>query len=1130
MAKRFGGFTPEQMGKIIPEMKGMQADEQAKYLASQPGAAARLGKMSELAEKRINMAQGGLVKGFAAGGLLDIASQIKMFNSSNAGLETGQQAPMQQPTPGMHRLSSNETNLSFDKASQAIDKEEDALRKRMGFDPRTIKTQADADANKDKLEQYGKAMTDFSNSNPDVVAARNNQRQGLQQNVAPTALDTAQQGYADAQRALQASKDALAKDPQNAGLIQAVKDKETALTLSQEKVNSEQQAFKTTEIPTSAELVSGALNDPTSMITETGVEKVGIDDKQIMDTSAGQVTGDLAGKTAGVTAATDVATPTKTDAPQVDTATTSGAATQYLEGQETPKGIVSEDVKITAEQGTISGGGLADTEARVSEDRIQEVVAGERTVSDKELVDGAVADSYTTSEAAGFEGEVPTAEAAKFDTGTPQVDAADAYTLTPTDTASMTSTKVEDAAKASEIPTADAAVSTFKSIVEGAKGEVGSNELVNAKDVIGAAQAVEAVAASVEAINEDAVAKAAQGTFSQTALATATLGAVPAQATVSGQMEKLMQQFNDGTPAWAAGAMRAANAAMAARGLGGSSLAGAAIVQSMMEAAIPIAQADAQVFANMNLTNVNNRQQVSLANAAAQQGMDLQNLSNEQQVAIANSTNSFALQSQNLSNQQAVVLANAQMKAGLQETVLSINTQTSLTNASRYAERANINLTNAQQATLQRSSENLQVDLANLSSQEQTAIANLQVRASMLGQELTNDQQMAMLESTQNFAGAEFDASAKQQAFMQDAQARAALEGKALDARQQTQLFNVSNIMEERGIEMTNEQQTRLFNSTNRLTVDIQDMSNRQQTALANAQIEAATKGQELNNKQQAAVLNAEKFAEANNMTFTAEQSAALQNSTMMQTIGMAEMSASQAASLQNAATLASMDMANLNNRQQAQVENAKSFLQMDMANLNNEQQGQMFKMQSTINTMMSDTAATNASNQFNASSQMQTDQFFSNLSSTISMFNNEQTNGMTKFEAGQADAMEQFNVGLENMREQFNASNSLVIEQANTNWYKTVATLDTAATNEANRSDAAAANNMTAMGFSSLMQETRDLMDYAWKSANNDADRATQLAIAQISSDDAKAAAKSSRSQSFWSSLGNVAAAIIRD
>ena len=61
MAKRFGGFTPEQMGKIIPEMQGMQADEQAKFLASQPGAAARVGKMAEIAQKRIGMAVGGYV-------------------------------------------------------------------------------------------------------------------------------------------------------------------------------------------------------------------------------------------------------------------------------------------------------------------------------------------------------------------------------------------------------------------------------------------------------------------------------------------------------------------------------------------------------------------------------------------------------------------------------------------------------------------------------------------------------------------------------------------------------------------------------------------------------------------------------------------------------------------------------------------------------------------------------------------------------------------------------------------------------------------------------------------------------------------------------------------------------------
>ena len=65
-----------------------------------------------------------------------------------------------------------------------------------------------------------------------------------------------------------------------------------------------------------------------------------------------------------------------------------------------------------------------------------------------------------------------------------------------------------------------------------------------------------------------------------------------AKATVKGQLDSLMMDFEGGnTPAWAAGGMRAATAAMAARGLGASSIAGQAIVQAAMESALPIAQA-----------------------------------------------------------------------------------------------------------------------------------------------------------------------------------------------------------------------------------------------------------------------------------------------------------------------------------------------------------------------------------------------------------------------------------------------------------------------------------------------------------------------------------------------------------
>lgn len=73
-------------------------------------------------------------------------------------------------------------------------------------------------------------------------------------------------------------------------------------------------------------------------------------------------------------------------------------------------------------------------------------------------------------------------------------------------------------------------------------------------------------------------------------------------ATVQGQLENLQSGFVDGkTPAWAAGALRSADDAAAARGLGSSSIATAARTQAAIEAALPIAQQDANAFLQVNL-------------------------------------------------------------------------------------------------------------------------------------------------------------------------------------------------------------------------------------------------------------------------------------------------------------------------------------------------------------------------------------------------------------------------------------------------------------------------------------------------------------------------------------------------
>jgi len=137
-------------------------------------------------------------------------------------------------------------------------------------------------------------------------------------------------------------------------------------------------------------------------------------------------------------------------------------------------------------------------------------------------------------------------------------------------------------------------------------------------------------------------------------------GEVDVKSTVQGQLAELMQQFEGGQiPAFAAGAIRTAEQRLAARGMGASSMAGAAIVQAAMEASTPIAAADAETYRRMQELNLNNRQQAEVLNAQMTLQMDLQNLSNEQQARVTNTQN----QIQSLFNDQAAVNSARQFNA-----------------------------------------------------------------------------------------------------------------------------------------------------------------------------------------------------------------------------------------------------------------------------------------------------------------------------------------------------------------------------------------------------------------------------------------------------------------------------------
>lgn len=279
-----------------------------------------------------------------------------------------------------------------------------------------------------------------------------------------------------------------------------------------------------------------------------------------------------------------------------------------------------------------------------------------------------------------------------------------------------------------------------------------------------------------------------------------------------------------------------------------------------------------------------------------------------------------------------------------------------------------------------------------------------------------------------------------------------------------------------------------------RASFEAQNLSNRQQTALFAAEQRAKFLGMEFDQNFQSRVINAAKVSDIANQNFTSEVQIALENSRLTQTAELANLDVTKAKMLSDMAAMTQVDLTNLNNRQQAAVQNAQAFLQMDMANLDNDQQTAIFNTQNRTNTLLSDQAAENAAAQFNAASENQTNQFFADLQSTVSRFNAQQINAIRQFNAGEENTVSQFNSQQQNLRDQFNASNSLIIAQANAQWRQNLELTNTAAQNEANLEAARAATGFTQTALDAVWQRERDIMAFAYQSAENAADRDFQL------------------------------------
>ena len=203
-----------------------------------------------------------------------------------------------------------------------------------------------------------------------------------------------------------------------------------------------------------------------------------------------------------------------------------------------------------------------------------------------------------------------------------------------------------------------------------------------------------------------------------------------------------------------------------------------------------------------------------------------------------------------------------------------------------------------------------------------------------------------------------------------------------------------------------------------------------------------------------------------------------------------------QQSTLQNAMTFAAMDKANLDSRLSAAVNNAKSFLSIDMANLDNTQKTATIDYQGKLQALLTNTAAQNASEQFNAKSENQLQEFYTELDSQIQQSNATRVAATEQFNVDQSNANSRYVQGLNDQREQFNLNMQSQINQSNAVWRREINTSNTATQNETNRQNTLNTLNTSQSALNALWQRYRDESAWAFTSSESAIQRNHQIGL----------------------------------
>ena len=307
------------------------------------------------------------------------------------------------------------------------------------------------------------------------------------------------------------------------------------------------------------------------------------------------------------------------------------------------------------------------------------------------------------------------------------------------------------------------------------------------------------------------------------------------KATVAGQLEGLMSQFDDGArPPWAAGAIRAAEQQMLARGMGASSMAGQAIIQAAMESALPIAQMDAQTQAGFEQANLSNRQQRAML--AAEQRAKFMGMEFDQdfQARVQNSARIGDIANMNFTADQTIALENSRAANTMELSNLSNRQAKVMAQASALSSLELANLSNSQQVAVQNAQNFLAMDMQNLSNQQAADVFRAQQRQQALFSDAAADNAAKQFNSTSTNQTNQFISSLQSNTDQFNATQK-----NAMDAQNQQD----ENAMKKFREELNNQRDQ--FTAANQLVVDQNNAVWRRE--IATADTAAINRANELN-------------------------------------------------------------------------------------------------------------------------------------------------------------------------------------------------------------------------------------------------------------------------------------------